>query len=253
VLGIGGLLTGQECAGFYKPLLDDGLEDWNLPPAQRFIPIPDRGIGKFDETLKRLEEQILIKRQELGRAVVLVGHSLGAYYAEEAELNHPEIASDVVLAAGVQEGQKYETSETLFIRYALRNPPHAGYLRHDSEEMKAHVERVATEWPAGVGLHAISTASDTLLPFTHGLQLNLPEGQQAERHVIALPLPGVENILQLLTRNRRVMLMPSLRPPLHAYIVRHPAFIKYVRGLQTRAQATTTNQDDLDVTEQIAA
>jgi pimeloyl-ACP methyl ester carboxylesterase len=253
VLGIGGLLTGPECAAFYKPLLDDGLDEWELSPTERFIPIPERGRGQFDETLKRLEEQVLIKRQKLGRAVVLVGHSMGSFYAEEVELNHPEIADDVVLAAGVHEGQKYETFDSFFLRHSLGNPRHADYLKHDSEEMKAHIKRVATEWPAGVGLHAVSTAYDTLLPFMHGLQLKLPEGQQAERHVIALPLPGMQSILQFLSHNRQVMHMPSLRPSLHVDIVRHPAFIKYVRNLQTRVQVASIEQDGFSLPAELAA
>jgi pimeloyl-ACP methyl ester carboxylesterase len=253
VLAIGGLLTGPECAGFYKPLLDDDLEEWSLPPAERFIPIPDRGIGKFDETLPRLEEQVLIKRQKLGRAVVLVGHSLGALYAEAVELKQPDTAADVVLAAGVHEGQKYETPESFWLRLLLGNLPHAEYLKHDSDFMKEHVGKVATQWPEGVGLHAITTVCDSLLPFMHGLKLEMPEGQQAERHVIALPLPGMQSILQFLTQNRRVRHIPSLKPTLHVDIVRHPAFIQYVRDLQTRAQTSSVERDTFEVSTKLAA
>jgi pimeloyl-ACP methyl ester carboxylesterase len=253
VLAIGGVLAGPECALLYKPLLNDKLEEWQLTPAERFVPIPTRGRQKFTETIKRLEEDVLARQQKLGRAVVLVGHSMGALYAQEVELNNPDIASDVVLAAGAHEGKRYGMPGTFLLRHVLGNPPHAPELNHDSEMMKAHVERVATQWPNGVGLHAVSTVCDDLLPFTHGMKLELPEGQEAQRHVIALPLPGTTSILRLLARNPDIKHQPSLTPPLHSNIVCHSAFIKYVRNLQTRQQIHPQNEQPFSAPSALAA
>lgn len=236
VLSVGGLLTGPECTFWYKRLLDDKLEEWELPPEDRFIPMPDRGLGQHEEMLKRVEEKILEKTQKLGRTAVIVGHSMGALFAEEAVLNNPEVAAEVVAAAGVHDGQKYETLATLILRYGLGNPKQAKNLKHNSELMIQHRERIAAEWPEGVGLHVVSTAYDSLLPFIHGLKFDVPEGQHIEGSVIALPLPGTAQVARFLTKNPSITHLRSLRPALHIDIVRHPAFINYVRGLQQKQQ-----------------
>jgi hypothetical protein len=64
------------------------------------------------------------------------------------------------------------------------------------------------------------------------MQLKMPEGQQAEKRVITLPLPGVEAVLRFIAHSSDLTTIASIRPTIHIDIVRHPAFIKYVRGLQ---------------------
>jgi pimeloyl-ACP methyl ester carboxylesterase len=243
VLVYGGLGGGSEFGFLYKPLLNDGL-DWELPPEDRYIPLPNRGLGDPQETIKRLEEITLSKVQKLGGRVVLVGHSLGAWYGEEVILDNPEAATDVVLAAGAHDGKKYETASSLAIRhilmnpvmrYLLGNPDITKHINHDSELMQEHRERMATQWPDDVGLHAVNTTFDYVLPFMHGLNIELPNDGEAEASVITLPLPGMESMLRLLGRNPNIKHLSSIRPAFHTDIIRHPMLINYVRDLQYRS------------------
>jgi pimeloyl-ACP methyl ester carboxylesterase len=231
VLAFAGVGTGRECLFWYYPLLNDG-SDCVLSPGKRFFPPPERGKGDPDEMVKVLEEEVLIAHQKIGRKVVIAAHSLGAPLAQKVVMNHPEVASDLVMGVGVNEGKKYKTPATFVLRHMLGNPPTADLLNHDSDFMKDHVERVATEWPDEVKLHSLSAVFDYLLPFTHGHRLKLPTGQQAERRVIAPPIPYINSALQLATGNHDVRSLEHLLPALHANVVLHPAFINYVRTVQ---------------------
>jgi hypothetical protein len=39
IIVVGGLLTGKECLGHYKPALDNNI-NWNLPPESRSRTLP---------------------------------------------------------------------------------------------------------------------------------------------------------------------------------------------------------------------
>jgi pimeloyl-ACP methyl ester carboxylesterase len=236
-VSIGGLLSGGESWWLYKPITEDGL-DWDMPPRERYLPMPKRGLGDINEMYKSVEEDVLSISQKVGRQVVVVGHSLGAIPAEKMALDHPDVATNIVVVAGAHEGQRYETPTSFLLRKALilsrflKDSKAAEVLRHDSPFMTEHVERVASEWPEDVGLHGISTAFDDLLPFMHGLKLKLPEGQQAEKGVIALPIPGLQGVLRLMMSDNNIKHIASMRPALHIDIIRHPVVVNYVRELQ---------------------
>jgi pimeloyl-ACP methyl ester carboxylesterase len=232
-LAIGGLLSndGRLCHALYDPVVNDGL-DWDLPPRDLYIPLPDGGRREPEETRKRLEEEILARVQKLGRPAVIAAHSLGAHFTKEVLLDNPEAATAVVLTAGVDDGQKYETPLTVLLRHLAGNPAYAGDIKYDSKYMVEHRERVAAEWPEQVGLHVISTVCDNILPFVHGLNIQVPEGQEVHSSVLSLPLPGAASIIKLFAHNRKVNHMGSWRPASHVDIIRHPELIKYVRRLQ---------------------
>jgi pimeloyl-ACP methyl ester carboxylesterase len=231
VLVFSGVGTGKECLIWYYPLLNDG-SDCVLPPRKRLLLPPERGKGNPDEMVKVLEEKVLNAHQKIGRKVVIAAHSLGAPLAQKVVMNHPEVASDLIMGVGVNEGKKYKTPASFALRHLLGNPPTAELLNHDSDFMKEHIERVASEWPDEVKLHSVSAVFDYLLPFIHGHKLTLPTGQQAERKVIAPPIPHINFLLRLATRNQDVMALEHLIPALHANVVLHPAFINYVREAQ---------------------
>jgi pimeloyl-ACP methyl ester carboxylesterase len=182
--------------------------------------------------LKVVEDQVLTASQKLGRKAVAVGHSLGAIPATEIAMDHPEVFSDVVAAAGVHNGKRWATPSTFIVKHIFGNPPHAKLLNHNSGHTNDRRARIATEWSEEVGLHLVITPFDDLLPGTHGLRVDLPEGQEAERKVMALPLPGTNFMLRLLTGHNNTEALESWRLASHYDIVRHPAFINYVRGLQ---------------------
>jgi pimeloyl-ACP methyl ester carboxylesterase len=234
---IEGLLSGKDTEWLYKPLVDDGL-DWNMPPEKRCLYLPNRGLGDINDMHLILEEQVLEIQEDVGRPVVIAGHSMGAIASQTIALNNPEIASDVLVVAGAHAGQRYETVTTFLLRHALilsrvlKDPGAAATIKHDSPFIKELVQRVETEWPENVGLHGISTTFDDLLPFTHGLELKLPKGRQAEKGVIALPIPGLQDILRFMMNDKHIRHIPSLRPALHFDIIRHPKVIDYVRTLQ---------------------
>jgi hypothetical protein len=230
LLVIGGLGTGRECTLAYKPLLNDGT-DCALQPDKRFIWMPYRGRKDHGEVLKRLEEQALIKQQKIGRKVVLGGHSMGGYLGGEIVMNNPDIFEDFVSIAGVHEGKKHETPSTLVIRYISGNPDHAQGFNHDSPHMQSHIERVAEEWPEEVGMKAVFTPFDDLLPLGSGMELRLPDHQKVERVVIT-PKIGIDGLIRRLSGNRKIDIIHHPRPALHYDIVWHPALIKYMRGVQ---------------------
>jgi pimeloyl-ACP methyl ester carboxylesterase len=238
-IAIGGLGAGKEFGFLYRSILNDG-QDWGVPPKDRYIPLPKRGMGEHQESLKRVEDRILNISQALGKKALIVGHSLGALFATEATLDHPEAVEDVVVAAGAHVGKRYETFTSLAVRggltmpgtHFIENPQDAKDLHYNSEFMNRHRERIESLWPEGVGLHSISTFYDDMLPFMHGSKLKLPEGQQVEASVIAHPLPCMIDILRALTGNPNIRHIKSRRPALHVDIVRHPAFISYIRQLQ---------------------
>jgi hypothetical protein len=86
VLAIGGLTTGPESSIWYRALLNDGSNS-ALSPADRFVWMPKRGLGKHSEIKKLLNEQVLRKVEKIGRKVILVGHSMGGELGGEVVMD----------------------------------------------------------------------------------------------------------------------------------------------------------------------
>jgi hypothetical protein len=237
IIVVGGLLTGKECLGHYKPALDNNI-NWNLPPEKRFFTPFGRGLKDPQEMFDRAEEEILTAYDELGEPIVAVGHSLGALIIQKVLSANPQVKGEVVLAAGVHEGQIFSTpssialTQSLVLLHLLKDPKSAEILKHDSDFMLEHTQKVATGWSEDMGVHGIYTTLDDLLPPPHGMRLELPEGQEAERLIITPPIPKIDSGLRFLTHNRKAEVVHSWRPAFHANIVRHPAFISYLRNLQ---------------------
>jgi pimeloyl-ACP methyl ester carboxylesterase len=238
IVVVSGLLTGSECQSLYGRALDNN-KNWNLPPKKRFITPFGRGLKNPEEMFKRAEEEVLTAYDVLNEPIVAVGHSLGALIIQKVLVANPQVKGKVLLTAGVHEGQIFSTpssvalTKSLTLLHLLENPEAAKILKHDSDFMTEHIETVASEWSDEMEVHGAYTTLDDLLPPPHGMRLELPEGQQAERLIITLPIPGIESGLKFLTRNRKADVVRSWQPALHANIVRHPAFIKYLRGMQT--------------------
>lgn len=232
VVVIGGLLVPKCLQPLYDPLLRGASE---LPASERFLPVPDLGLGHHQGMYDRLEQQIASLHEKLQRPIVLAGHSLGALMATKFGADHPEMVSDVACLAGVQNGIKQETPSTRALAYALGHPPGKKLLRHDSDHMTAHRETIAKKWSPDVTLHLLGSLIDDLVVTPQGLNLELPEGQKPERRVVWLPFtsPAI----------RRIPGMPKdvevLRSPLlcvdHYFFPLNPAVIRYVRQVRKAA------------------
>lgn len=187
LVAIGGLLTIKRLSGFYAPLLRTDTST-DLPPKERFIAPPNKGIGEPTEIQKRFTEDLENMFERVGRRrIFLAGHSLGGLLGTVAAVERPDLVAGVASIAGAHSGYKRETPGTVALRSALGNPAEARHLKHDSSFMIEHHERMAEEWPEDVPLHIISTPADVLVVPPQGFDVQLPNGRQPEKRLVVSP------------------------------------------------------------------
>lgn len=248
LVAIGGLLTVKRVAFWYNSLLEDEFTD--LPPAKRFVAPPDRGIGEPEEILKRTIDHLEKVFDRLDRRrMFLSGHSLGGLLATMAAVERPDLVGGVVSLGGAHAGYSRETPATLALRHGLGNPKEAEHLRHDSPFMQEHQEKMASEWPADVPLHIISSPSDVLVVPPHGFDVALPAGRQPDKRLVVPPLRAAEWAI------RRGFKIPddvkpirTWHPTEHVNLPRVPAIINHVHESRLALAGLTANIEEAPFT-----
>lgn len=230
-VAIGGLLTIDRALPFYTPLLS-GPSTSDLPVRDRFVPIPGGGLSTLPECYGHLEAKVLKAQERLQERIVLIGHSMGGLIATMIGLEHPDKVSGVICLAGLQEGIRHETLSSLILRTALRNPPGGEDIKHDSDFMKKHKQRIATDWSPDTSLHLVSPTIDDVLLLPQGLGLEMPAGQTADRRYAGLPLPGVEFLLRRVPGMPKDIKLLASIPTSHADIAISPNVVGYTRRLR---------------------
>jgi len=182
VVVLGGSGTTEAFRWLYDPILGD---DSSLSPSERFIPNPSEEIGDIQEMRKRREGAVENIVSRLGQRVVVFGHSIGGLQGTDLGRRRPDIVAAVANAGGLQDGMEKETLSTWLTKMAVGNPPDAVHMRHDSPFMKEHRERIATEWSPDVLLASMAATIDTFFPRLRGLGLELPDGQEHQRLIVA--------------------------------------------------------------------
>lgn len=192
----GGLTTGAEHYIFYKGIPSIDKDSSPLPPRDRYNPAPMRGLGGLDEMQELVSRYYDETSDRAECKLALVGHSLGALFAVRAALEKPDIFSSITLLAGAHEGIKRHTLGSKTLDFALKHPPEADKLRHDSTFMQDVRNAVECDWPADVPLRIYSTFFDQLIrpPQGFGLRPNNRAPDQMGLIVSYSPWP-LRNIL----------------------------------------------------------
>ncbi len=193
IVAIGGLLTIKQVAEWYKPLLSQDT-DSTLPSNKRFLAPPKRGLGKIEDMHEELNERLTTMQERLGgRKLMLVGHSLGGLMATMTAVERPDLVAGVVSLGGAHEGYRKDTVATHVLKRVVGRHPQAGHLRHDSDFMLEHNDKMAQKWPDNVPLHIISTPLDTLIVPPHGFGVKAGTNEVHKRLVIP-PGWGLETL-----------------------------------------------------------
>jgi pimeloyl-ACP methyl ester carboxylesterase len=188
--------VGPELQGLYKWMLN-GDSVVSLPPEDRYLPIPSRGLGEKDEMIGVLDEKLDEAYQRLEEPVVIAAHSLGVLFATSLAIRNPDKVRGVYGVGGAHLGIKVETLSIKAIKAYLGESSEYLHIRHDSEHMVEHKRSMAEDWPEGVELCLVSTPIDDLVLFPHGLDVKLPNDREAEKRVLGVPdfivkrLPGL--------------------------------------------------------------
>jgi pimeloyl-ACP methyl ester carboxylesterase len=238
---IGGVLTFPTLMPYYWWLLgSDRLS--GAPKNKRFVAPHGFGIGSVEDTRKKTGEALL-RSHDAGkqRKMLLVGHSLGALIATDFACEYPETIAGVICLAGAQEGVKHNTLAMKKLVRFINNPTATDMVKHDSSFMQEHRERVRTDWPEGVPLHAVAPALDVLLPPPHGFRLR-PNGLPSTNRLIVPTFAADWDIVR-----RRQARSPSntetIETPLAAGHINVPNIqdaVKYVRAVQTELAGLPT-------------
>jgi pimeloyl-ACP methyl ester carboxylesterase len=192
IIGLGGVLTVKRMLLAYKLLLN-GKTNSDVPAHERFIPPPERGLGKREEMYKDVEDRVFRLHEKFNEPATIVGHSLGSYFMFRLALDHPDWFNHGVSLGGLIGGIKQEPPSMKLLTSFLGNPPGKQDLMYNSEHMQEMRHRAITKGLPGMELHLIATPFDDLVKFPTGLQIELPEGQPVERLITAPPFPGLLN------------------------------------------------------------
>jgi hypothetical protein len=185
-LAIGGALTTKGCKFAYSGQLG---EDPYLSAGDRFFPNPGENVRHHEETFKRLEEfteRVFSKAEE--RRLVVVGHSFGGLLAVKLGLERPDLVAAVKSEAGLQEGYN-ETIGVKAVKLLVGHADGEEDARDDSAHIREFHEEIAERWSSDVSLSLHSASFDICFPLPQGLRIELPEGQQPRRRIVAPALP----------------------------------------------------------------
>lgn len=186
IVVIGGLLSFKTQWHYYIPILRGSPT--KLPIKDRFLPIPNHGLGTFPEMIGELDEQLTEIHQRLEEPVVLVGQSLGALMAEKLALSNPKRVRAVELLAGAHDGIRHLTATGKILHKALGDPDTAQDLFADSDFMAGHREDRAANWPRQIPHRVIAPTYDDLIPAPQGLQLDFPNPEHESEIRVVKPL-----------------------------------------------------------------
>ena len=181
------------------------------------------------EMYGELEEQFTAVHERIEKPVMVIGHSLGARMATQLALDHPEKISGVACLAGVQDGIEKFSFTGKILKQLLGNPDHAQNLLKDSDMMREHRARIASEWASHILLQLISPTYDDLIPAPQGLELELPDGQQPERKIVVPHLPLHFGIREKTAHLENVQELRSILPAGHIDIAICPPVIGATR------------------------
>ncbi len=231
VVAIGGLFSFKTQWYFYTPILAGGNSPLSI--KERFMAIPDQGLGDFEEMIGELDEQLTDLCEKNEGPVVLAGQSLGALMAEELTLMGPERVKGVALIAGIHDGEEKLTVTGKAIKQLLGNPKHAPDLLRDSDMMIEHRRRREEEWPEDVPVRIYTPTSDFLIPAPDGLEVKYAHGQEATKNVVLPLMPGAHQGIR-----EKVAHIPGIRwlrpflPANHIDIAICPPVISDIRKLR---------------------
>ncbi len=187
IVAIGGTgATEKVVADYYSHLVTVSAPD--VATSDKLFALENGGLQSLQDTYDDLKDRIgRFRRQNIGRKVILLGHSQGGVHA--ARLGVDKQGSAVVtLAAPIRGG----VTEGL---PSFGDPEIARMLEEElspeSEFMVDLNERMGKRWPHDVPLHVISAGiGDIIVPQTSQYGVNLPGDQAPREFVVARPLSG---------------------------------------------------------------
>lgn len=230
-LVLGGLYTTKAHQGLYNPLLEH--PDSLLPAKARYLPPLGRGLVEVEEMIGQMEEDIAHRTELVEGPVDVTAHSLGMHIGMAVALRRPELFRSFTGLGGIGCGIESLTPAGHLVKAALRNAAGVEDIMRGSDYMQQHERTVATEWSPDIPVLLVATPWDELATFRDTLGIKLPQGQTAEKRVIATDMPGMRLFL------RKVMGMPddaqilhSKLPAFHELLPRHGVAIEQARHMR---------------------
>ncbi len=261
VVVLPGVLAGPESKPLYAGILDE-QRSIDPPDTTRFHPIPERGLGDKDDMYSQVEEDLLKTYDHLEQPYVLVGHSLGGYFAVKFAMQHPEVVASTICLAGAQEGIQKETLAVKALKSFIENVIGANsdyeHLLHDSETMVNFREMLKKSWPEHNSLELISSDRDPLFPLPYGLGVKLPKGQKPKtyilgkttaqarqienvpRHTIGFPSPRLVRSSGIVNPNGVISRLINN----HISIPAHKSVIDHTKKVRAAAATLTSKSPD---------
>ena len=235
-LVIGGAFTVDWMLPMYGKLLE-GPTSVEIPASERYVPLPRQLLQDKDEMVAVASRRAIALFNRLERPMVGIGHSTGALVLEQLVMLYPDMFSDAVHLSGAHDGIKEETISVKGLAKIHGNREEYEHILHDSDHMVDHRQRRAEHWPDHVGLSIISTTLDNLVRLPHGLAVELANDKKAAKLVLGIAQP----FLRLVPGMPKDAKSLSIIPFEHCFVPRHPAVIKYVRGVRLAAEHKKTS------------
>lgn len=192
---VGGALSSGLSKEIYKGQL--GSDEF-VSDDERYWENPAKNVRNHADTYLRMEEQAeKVFDMNERRRLVVIGHSFGALLATKLGLNRPDIVAEVKDLAGLQGGYR-NTIGVKAVKMMVGTNKGMEDGKSDSKHMEAFHEEIASEWSPDVGLTIDSALLDICFPLPQGLNIELPEGQQATRRVVGPMVPFLLERLKLI-------------------------------------------------------
>lgn len=183
VIAIGGTGANEKVVeDYYSHLVEVSAPD--VANSNKLFALENGGLQLLQDTYDELKDRVRrFRRQNVGRKVIVLGHSQGGVHAARLGVDRQADAV-VTLAAPIRGG----VTEGL---PSLGDPEIARMLEEELSPESAFMmdlnERMEKRWPRGVPLHVISAGmGDIVVPQTSQYGVNLP-GNQAPREFVVAP------------------------------------------------------------------